>query len=121
MKKKLKRSNEFLNQEEDLFELANMGQQDTGLPMIVWISEKRASHGPRVKVSRTYNHRAIAGDTFSIDVSDEPKIVAGDRGDITTEDLQKAFDWVVLNKNLLLQYWKGDILTGDFFRRCAKV
>lgn len=121
MKKKLKRIQEFLDTDEALFELANLDKFDTGLPMMVWIGEKRGPHGPRVKVARTYNHRTIAGDSFSVSIVDKPKIVAGDQGVISNKDVKKVINWILLNKTMLLQYWDSKIITREMFELLQKL
>lgn len=123
--KKLKHIKEYINPEvetqDTLFEMANFGTKTTGLPMIVYVSEKKASHAARIKVSRTYNHRVLIGDTFSISISDNPKIVAGDEGKITSSDLKKVFDWIILNKETLLKYWNNELLTDELIELIKKV
>lgn len=120
MKKKLKRSNEFLNQ-EDLFELANVDHKVTGLPMLIYVSGKNAAHAARVKVARTYRSNFYPGDTFSVLISTKPKIVAGDQGEITNEDVKSVYDWVMLNREILLQYWNHNMSTNDLIDKLKKV
>ena len=81
---------------ESMYEMANFGTKTTGLPMIVWVSEKRVSHGPRIKVSRTYKNKVLVGDTFSVSISDNPDI-AGDVGDIKSIDIKKVYDQTDVN------------------------
>ena len=124
--KKLKHIKEYIDPEieptEDmLFEMANFGTKTTGLPMIVCVSEKRATHGPRIKVSRSYNHKVLIGDTFSVSIADKPKVVAGDVGEISTTDLKRVFDWVVLNKEALIKYWNHELLTDELIGVMEKV
>jgi hypothetical protein len=121
--KHIKEINEYVNPDAEdlLFEMANFGQKTTGLPMIVWVSEKRASHAARIKVSRSYNPRVLIGDTFSVSISDNPKIVAGDEGKISTADLKKVFDWIFLNKETLLKYWNNELLTDELIEQIKKV
>ena len=119
-RKNVKSLQEFKNP-GGLYELANLDHLDTGLPMLVWVSEKRASHGPRIKVARTYNHRTIPGDTFSVSITNIPKVVAGDTGDITTKDVKLVFQWVILNKELLLKYWHDHIVTRELYVELKKI
>jgi len=93
--------------------MANFGVRTTGLPMIIWVSKKRASYGARIKVARNYNPRVIIGDTFSVSISDKPRIFAGNQGIINNNDLQKVFDWVCLNREPLIKYWNSEIMTDD--------
>lgn len=125
MPKKLKHIKEYVNPEAEtsdtLYEMANFGTKTTGLPMIVWVSEKKASHAARIKVARNYNHRVLVGDTFSVSISDAPEIVAGDKGKITMTDLNKVFNWVVLNQEPLMKYWNNNLITDELIGELKKV
>ena len=90
------------------------------LKRYVWVSEKRASHAARIKVSRSYNLRVMVGDIFSVLISDNPEIVAGDVGKITPDDQKKVFDWIVLNKDVLMKYWNSEILTDELIENIKK-
>ena len=102
-------SNSFSNNNEDLlYEMANLYQADTNLPMIIWISPKgNAKHGPRIKVAVNKSHKANIGDSVSISISDDPKIVAGK--DLSFEYFKLARRFVLLNKDLLIKYWNYEI------------
>ncbi len=66
---------------EDLFEMANLSPALTGLPMIVWISERgRARHDARVKVSLVHGRRARPDRTASVSVRPNVEVVAGPGG-----------------------------------------
>ena len=48
--------------EEDFFEMANLFPADTGLPMVVWVSERGdARHDLRVKVNQSHETRMLPG------------------------------------------------------------
>jgi hypothetical protein len=54
---------------DDPFEIANLSPALTGLPMIVWISERgRARHDARVQVSLVHGRRARPDRTASVPV-----------------------------------------------------
>jgi hypothetical protein len=75
LKRPSRRAADELN---DLFEMANLSPTLTGLPMVVWISERgRAGHDARVKVSLTHGRRARPDRTASVSVGPEVEIVAG--------------------------------------------
>ncbi len=59
MKKSSKKANEIF--EYDLWEMANLGQKTTGLPMVVWlvVSSRKEDHGPRIQVQ---NNHSISND-----------------------------------------------------------
>src|SRR3990172_3982709 len=59
--------------DDRLFEMANLRQKTTGLPVVIWVSEKgHTKHGLRVKVSISHSHKADINKTVSISITDEP-------------------------------------------------
>lgn len=89
---------------EGTYEMANVRPERTGLPFIVYISEKGNSrHASRVKVSKSARPTS-----FDASVSIEPdvNVVAGD---LPASDLALLRQWINLNKDTLLGYWNGDI------------
>jgi hypothetical protein len=96
----------------DLFEMANLSPASTGLPMIVWISERgRARHDARVKVSLVHGRRARPDRTASVSVRPTVEIVAGPEFD--RRDLDLVRQWIQLNRDVIIAYWNGDLLTDE--------
>jgi hypothetical protein len=101
---------------EDLFEMANLSPALTGLPMIVWISERgRARHDSRVKVSLVHGRRARPDRTASVSVRPTVDIVAGP--ELDRRDLELVRQWIELNRDLIIAYWDGDLLTDEVIAR----
>ena len=97
---------------DDLFEMANLSPALTGLPMIVWISERgRARHDARMKVSLVHGRRARPGRTASVSVRPTVEVVAG--SPVDRRDLELVRQWIELNREAILAYWKGDLLTDE--------
>lgn len=89
------------------FSMANAVSEDTGLPMVIYISQKNALHGPHIKVSKTYGDKSLSGDWFSMTIGTSPKIIDKvDTGKITARDINLLIDFIQLNQDLLLQYWE---------------
>ena len=66
------------DESDDLFETANLSPTLTGLPMVVWISERgRARYDARVKVSLAHGRRARPDRTASVSVRPAVELVAG--------------------------------------------
>ena len=65
-------------------------------------------HGPRIKVMRTYNNKMDKNDLFSVSISENPKIVAGDQGDIKNSDLKKIFSFIKDNYKTLMKLWNEE-------------
>jgi len=93
---------EPLQADEELFEMANVYPEDTGLPFVVWISPKgRARHAARVKIARTEKATDFIA---SLSIRPDVRIVAGD---LPAADLDLARRWIELNRDALLDYWDG--------------
>ena len=104
----------------DLFEMANLSPALTGLPMIVWISERgRARHDARVKVSVVHGRRARPDRTASVSVRPTVEIVAGRQ--LERRDMELVRQWVELNREAIIAYWNGDLLTDEVIARLKPV
>jgi hypothetical protein len=102
--------------EDDLFEMANLSPTLTGLPMVVWISEcGRARHDARVKVSLVHGRRAHPDQTASVSMRPTVAVVAGPALDPYDQELVRR--WIELNRETILAYWDGDLLTDEAIAR----
>ena len=100
----------------DLFEMANLSPTLTGLPMIVWISERgRARHDVRVKVSLVHGRRAHPDHTASVSVRPTVEIVAGP--ELDGRDMELVRQWIETNREAIIAYWNGDLLTDEVIAR----
>jgi hypothetical protein len=105
---------------DDFFEMANLSPALTGLPMIVWISERgHARHDARVKVSLVHGRRARPDRTASVSVRPTVEIVAGPKLD--RRDLELVRQWIELNREAIIAYWNGDLLTDEVIARLKPV
>lgn len=94
--------------EGELFEMANVRPEISGLPFIVWISEKGgARHDVRVKVSAGPRAREFAA---SVSVRPAVEVVAGE---LSLRDLELVRAWIDLNRDVIVKFWDGDILYTD--------
>lgn len=102
--------------EEPLYEMSNLWQARTGLDEIIWVSGKNANHGARIKV---YKNKVPRGPNFSVTISDNPKTI----GDVfvSNKELLRIYEFVKLNKELLLQYWEYQIETYEMVNSIKKV
>lgn len=99
---------------EDLFEMANLYPDTTGLPMTVWVSPRgNARHDVRVKVNMTHGNQMNIANTAVVAVRPEPRVVAGQ---LTPEDAQAVAEWITLNADTLIAYWEGRIDTAQMVR-----
>ncbi len=107
------------NEKEDLFLMANFREKSTGLPMVIWVSERgNAKHAPRIKVS-TNNDKMIEGQTVSVSITEPAEIMAG--VGLRSKDLQLVIKFIELNRSLLLDYWDSKIDTTDLVLDLKKI
>ncbi len=116
----LGRNSIHFSQEEDLFLMANLFQEDTGLPMIIWVSERgHTQHGPRIKVSKSHSAKVDIYNTVSVSITNKPEIVAGEG--LSNRDLKLITDYILLNKETLLAYWNNEISTLTLARKLIRL
>ena len=89
--------------DEDVFEMANLGEDQTGVPGTIMISTAMGRHGPRVKYFlKPGRHQP----SFSVAVSSEPRVVANslpERDMARTAPMVMA--WVAENHAALSRFW----------------
>lgn len=89
-----------------LWEMATVAKQKTNLKVLVYISPKQGSHGPRIKFLNDYGNRMIPEKLVSMTIEDEPRIIdTKNKIVISQTDLDKLKQWVILNKQVLLDLW----------------
>jgi hypothetical protein len=92
---------------DDVVEMTNLQEQDTGIPGVIFVSTAMGSHGPRVK----YFIKAGRGQpSFSVSISEDPQVLASS---LPIREMSRAapavLAWVKLNREALLRFWnEGD-------------
>ena len=115
MSKKQPSSVETAAEAEDLFEMANLYPETTGLPMTVWVSPRgNARHDVRIKVNMTHGDQMNIANTAVVAVRPSPRVVTGR---LPSADIQAVFHWVSLNADALVEYWEGRIDTARLIHR----
>jgi len=98
-----------------LFEAANLSPALTGLPMVVWVSERgNARHDVRIKVHMAHGRQMSIGNTATIAVRPAPRLIAGR---LSATDMQAVSEWIRLNEAALADYWDGRIYTDELIQR----
>jgi hypothetical protein len=106
-----------LSLDEGTYEMANLRERTTGLPFVVFVSQKgNAQHPCRVKISKEpQTSRFFA----SVSVNEPVELKDGH---MRSEDIELLTKWIRLNQDVLLQYWDGDIqYTEDMLEKIKKV
>jgi hypothetical protein len=105
--------------EQDFFEIANLFPADTGLPMVVWVSERgHARHDVRVQVNQSHGARIMPGNPAVISVRPTPRLVAGN---LSPRDLDAVSDWIRLNEAALVDYWEYRISTAQLVQQLRRL
>lgn len=96
--------------DRDIFAVANLYPETTGLPMTVWISPRgTARYDVRIKVKMTHGNRMNIANTAVVGVRPRTRVITGR---LSPADTQAVFEWVTLNTDALLAYWDGRIDTA---------
>lgn len=110
--------------DEDVFEMANLPPDWTGVLATIFISTALGKHGPRIKIyPKTGRHQPSA----SISISPNPRVLASslDERDLA-RIAPKALEWVAANHEALTTFWfEGETWNladvADFGRSLTKV
>jgi hypothetical protein len=87
------------------YEMANLRPERTGLPFVVFISQKGgARHDVRVKVAPGAKVRP--SEMVTVVIRPSVRVV---RGELDPRDLALLTRWIDLNRDTLVEYWDGDI------------
>jgi hypothetical protein len=93
----------------------------TGLPRAVWITENQGyPHDVRVKVSRVRSGRGTWPDAVSVSVRPTcaELVPPGRQPELPAADLALVCRWIVLNRDVILDFWDGAI---DFLEAGARL
>ena len=87
------------------FDMANLRPERTGLPFVVFISQKGgARHDVRIKLARAAKVRP--SEMLTVAVRPRPRLI---RGKMTSHEFNLVRRWIELNHNTLIEYWDGII------------
>ena len=90
--------------DEDLVEMANLTEDDTGIPGTIFVSTRMGRHGPRVKY---FDARAgEAQPSCSMTIADPPQVVANSLPDhVVRQRAPLVSAWVAINRDALLEFF----------------
>ncbi|MBV8118374.1 MAG: hypothetical protein JO081_00355 [Alphaproteobacteria bacterium] len=87
------------------FDVANLRPERTGLPFVVFISQKGgARHDVRIKLGRAA--KLHPSEMFTVAVRPRPRLI---RGRMSAQEFDMVRRWIKLNERVLIDYWNGDI------------
>ena len=106
--------------ETEMWGMANLTPNETGLPMVVWVSEKGgAKHGPRIKVSTELGAKIDPGSTVTVTIEDNPRKIGSAR--LAAKHLTQVAEFIRKNSKVLIQYWERKISTKDMMDKIEKL
>jgi len=106
-------------EEDALFLMANLYPKTTGLPRVVYASERgQARHDVRVKVSGAPGDKMRVREMATMSVRPEPRLL---HGALSREEEQLIARWIKLNAAALIDYWNETIDTEDLLARLQRV
>jgi hypothetical protein len=89
--------------DQDVVEMANLTQDQTGISGTVFISTAMGARGPRVKY---FLQPGRNQPSFSVSISDQPAVVANSLPPRTLRQMSpEVIRWVSLNRDGLLDFW----------------
>lgn len=103
--------------EDCLFEMANISKKKTKLPVIVWVQTKiRTRHeSPRIKFLNSTANKTQTSLLVPLSISDDPKILSRNTQlSISSAQFEEVRQWVIRNRELLMQLWNDDITSDEF-------
>jgi hypothetical protein len=104
---------------DDPFAMANLPLRLTGLPMVVWASQRTGlPHDILIKVMQTHGSRMDPGDLAIVAVRPTPRLVAGH---LSPSDLRAVSNWIRLNEAVPVDYWKERIYTEELPPRLQRL
>jgi hypothetical protein len=87
--------------DEDLYLMSNVQPEESGLPFVVYISERQGSHDVRVKVAAGPK---VPPFVASVSVRPDVEVVAGKLGN---RELDLVRQWIDLNRDVIIAHWDG--------------
>lgn len=96
-------------------EMSNYKGKKYNLLVNIWVDGPRAlKHGKRIKFQNNYSEKFDETDLLTLTISDEPQLgKTFKKVKVKNKDIEKLKQWVILNKNVLLQFANGDIDSQD--------
>jgi hypothetical protein len=87
------------------FDMANLRPERTGLPFVVFISQRGGSRQDvRLKLAR--DPKVRPSELITVAVRSAPRVILGS---MNAREFELVSKWLELNRDVLIGYWYGDI------------
>ena len=115
--------------DEMLLEMATISQNTTGLDVIIWVqtnnTQSTGKHNlPRIKFQNNTATKIQINELIPISISDDPKILLKNNDlnkiKISQTQINGIKQWIMKNKEILIDYWEEKITTDELFQKLKK-
>ena len=103
-----------------LYEFADFEPQDTNLACVIWVDGPRNKpHGERIKFQNNTATKLNNGEMIPVTISDNPQIPKSvhSKLKIKERELTRIKKWIILNKQVLLDYSQGKLSTKQLYQQ----
>jgi hypothetical protein len=105
-------------EQDDLYEMANLFPRTTGLSMTVWVSPRgRARYAARIKVSLSPGRMDI-GHAAVVGIRPSPRLI---QGTLVPADFDLVSKWIRVNEDVLMDFWNETIDSVELGSRLKKI
>ena len=115
--------------DEMLLGMATISQNTTGLDVIIWVqtnnTQSTGKHNlPRIKFQNNTATKIQINELIPISISDDPKILLKNNDlnkiKISQTQINGIKQWIMKNKEILIDYWEEKITTDELFQKLEK-
>ena len=115
--------------DEMLLGMATISQNTTGLDVIIWVqtnnTQSTGKHNlPRIKFQNNTATKIQINELIPISISDDPKILLKNNDlnkiKISQTQINGIKQWIMKNKEILIDYWEEKITTDELFQKLKK-
>lgn len=115
--------------DEMLLGMATISQNTTGLDVIIWVqtnnTQSTGKHNlPRIKFQNNTATKIQINELIPISISDGPKILLKNNDlnkiKISQTQINGIKQWIMKNKEILIDYWEEKITTDELFQKLKK-
>lgn len=96
--------------------MARLRPLETGLTYEIYVSPEVPKHRPRMKVILRGKDA-----TVSFFINDNPSVAAGESELLSNSEKREVIEWIILNKDILLNYWNRQISTKELKSSIKKI
>ena len=116
--------------DEMLLGMATISQNTTRLDVIIWVqtnnTQSTGKHNlPRIKFQNNTATKIQINELIPISISDDPKILLKNNDlnkiKISQTQINGIKQWIMKNKEILIDYWEEKITTDELFQKLKVV